>query len=193
MRHSNQSGFTLVEMIVAVALFGVVMMVSVTALLSLVDANRKAQALQSVINNLNISIEGMTRAIREGSNYRCLDADLSDPDCLGGGEGIMFEAFGGTSDPADDWVYRFDETGEYCGVEVLCKSSEGGAEGSYAAITSPEVDIQSLDFFVMGAERGDLDQPKVMVVIKGVAGTGKAKVQTTFHVQSTAVQRILDI
>ena len=42
------SGFTLVEMIVAVALFAVVMLISVAALLSLVDANRKAQALQSV-------------------------------------------------------------------------------------------------------------------------------------------------
>src|SRR3989344_8697452 len=56
---SSLRGFTLVEMIVAIALFSIVMVVSVGALLALVTANRKAQALQSVMNNLNIALDGM--------------------------------------------------------------------------------------------------------------------------------------
>src|SRR3989338_1985894 len=64
-------GFTLVEMIVSVALFATVMLVSVGALLSLMGANRKAQALQSVMNNLNVALDGMVRSIRMGSNYHC--------------------------------------------------------------------------------------------------------------------------
>ena len=66
-RLAADSGFTLVEMIVAVALFAVVMLISVAALLALVDANRKAQALQSVMNNLNIALDGMVRSVRMGS------------------------------------------------------------------------------------------------------------------------------
>lgn len=186
-------GFTLVEMIVAVALFGVVMLVSVTALLALIDANRKAQALQSVINNLNISVDGMSRAIREGSNYRCDSS--SGGDCTSGDNGgvaLYFTPFGGT-DPAQDWVYRFDTTGDYCGINRLCKSERNGQSDSYSAITSDEVTIDSLTFYVFGSDPGDTDQPKVMMVIKGTAGAEKLNIRTSFHLQSTAVQRILDI
>jgi prepilin-type N-terminal cleavage/methylation domain-containing protein len=187
------AGFTLVEMIVAIGLFSVVMLVAVTALLSLIDANRKAQALQSVINNLNISIEGMTRAVREGSNYRCGASNPSNPDCLNGGVSLYFEPYGGDgADATDDWVYLFDTNNSYCGTNVLCKS-ETGAGGPFAAITSTEVTIESLRFYVMGATRGNDVQPKVMIVIKGTAGSDRATVRTTFHVQSTAVQRVLDI
>jgi prepilin-type N-terminal cleavage/methylation domain-containing protein len=182
---SRESGFTLVEMIVAVGLFGVVMVVSVTALVALVDANRKAQALQSVINNLNIAIDGMSRSIREGSNYRC-DAPAGG-DCTGTpGTALYFESFGGNrSDANDDWVYRFYNGRIY--------KSENGSISGEVPITAPEVTIDSMVFYVIGTSRSDTIQPKVMIVIKGTAGADKINVRTTFHVQSTAVQRILDI
>ncbi len=188
MRRSPQAGFTLVEMIVAVALFGIVMLVSVTALVALVDANRKAQALQSVINNLNIAIDGMSRSIREGSNYRC-DIAVAGPsgaDCAGGGSTLYFESFGGnTADTADDWLYSFHDGRIY--------KSENGSTSGEIPITASEVTIESMTFYVYGTQRGDAAQPKVMMVIKGTAGAQKVNVRTTFHVQSTAVQRILDI
>src|SRR5438552_13144631 len=89
LKTAHTRGFTLVEMIVAVALFAVVMLVSVGALLSLVGASRKAQALQSVMNNLNISLDGMVRSIRMGSEYdgsqSCSGNTTSAPkDCTGG-------------------------------------------------------------------------------------------------------------
>lgn len=185
-------GFTLVEMIVAVALFSVVMLVSIGALLSLVDANRKAQALQSVINNLNIAVDGLVRAVREGSNYRCGSPAPADPDCINGGTSVYFEPYGG--DPAlgtDDWAYLFDTTGEKCGVNRICKSENGGT--SWVSLTAPQVTIDSATFYVIGAHRTDTAQAKTMVVIKGTAGAAKVKIRTTFHVQSTAVQRMLDI
>ena len=93
---ARSAGFTLVEMIVAVALFAVVMLVSVGALLSLTAANRKAQALQSVINNLNVALDGMVRSIRMGSDYHCGGGTYALPqDCAVGGTALAFEAFGG--------------------------------------------------------------------------------------------------
>ncbi len=171
-------------MIVSVALFGVVMMISVTALIALVDANRKAQALQSVINNLNIAIDGMSRSIREGANYRC--GSTTGGDCTDGGTSLYFESFGGnTGNPADDWLYSFHDG--------RIHKSENGSTAGEVAITASEVTIESLTFYVLGSTRGDAIQPKVMMVIKGTAGATKVNVRTTFHVQSTAVQRILDI
>ncbi|MBP9757777.1 MAG: type II secretion system protein [Candidatus Pacebacteria bacterium] len=190
MRRHSQAGFTLIEMIVSVGLFGIVMMVSVTALVALVDANRKAQALQSVINNLNIAIDGMSRSIREGSNYRA-DGNCSGNtggvnDCTGGGTIIYFEHFGGDPlDTADDWIYEFRDGRIF--------KSTTGSTADEVAITAAEVTIESVKFYVFGSTRGDSVQPKVMVVIKGSAGTTKANVKTTFHVQSTAVQRVIDI
>jgi prepilin-type N-terminal cleavage/methylation domain-containing protein len=186
MRKTQQSGFTLVEMIVSVGLFAIVMLVSVTALVALVDANRKAQALQSVINNLNIAIDGMSRSIREGSNYRCGSSTGGDCTAAGGGSIIYFEPYGGnTSQTTDDWLYEFRNGRIY--------KSENGSTGGEVPITAAEVTIDTVQFYVFGSSRTDAVQPKVMMVIKGSAGTTKANVKTTFHVQSTAVQRILDI
>ena len=173
-------------MIVAVALFSIVMLVAISALLSLVDANRKAQALQSVINNLNIAVDGMVRSIREGGTYRCGSVNPADPDCPSGGNIFYFQPYCPSGSCAD-WIYDFHDGRIW--------KSESGSTAGELPLTAPEVTIDSATFYVIGAKRGggDITQPKVVIVIKGSAGAAKATVRTTFHVQSTAVQRVLDI
>src|SRR4051812_37401392 len=89
---SPKAGFTLVEMLVAIALFSIVMVVAVGTLLSLAAANKKAQALQSVMNNLNISLDGMVRSLRMGTSFQCLLKNPGPPgnDCKNGGREIAF-------------------------------------------------------------------------------------------------------
>jgi type II secretory pathway pseudopilin PulG len=193
-------------MMVAVALFAVVMTVSVGALLALVDANRKAQALQSVMNNLNVALDGMVRNIRMGVSYHCGDASETNKtalstrsDCVSGGELIAFEAFGNSSsDTGDQWVYWFQDG-------RIWKSEN--ARDTALPITAPEVEIDSFDVFVTGAEGvlntdGDTTQPKVVFSIQGTAGAqdstfsvvGTAKrIRTTFNIQAVASQRLLDL
>src|SRR3989338_9611363 len=113
---TTSSGFTLIELIVAVGLFAVVMLISVGALMSLVSANRKAQALQSVINNLNITLDGMVRSIREGSDYQCGSQPVTDPDCSEGGSSITFVSHDGQT-----IVYAYD-----AGNTSLTKSDSNG-------------------------------------------------------------------
>src|SRR4051812_1208116 len=101
-RRRGSRGFTLIEMIVAVGLFSIVMLVCVGALLSLVNANRKAQALQAVINNLNIALDGIVRNARMGYNYHgadggasCGASDYRNPhDCANGGTTFAFQPYG---------------------------------------------------------------------------------------------------
>src|ERR1035437_4002808 len=67
----NSSGFTLIEMLVSISIFMVVAVVAVTALLKIVDANRKSQTLQDAINNINFAMDSITREIRVGNMYTC--------------------------------------------------------------------------------------------------------------------------
>lgn len=187
---TGEAGFTLVEMIVAVALFAIVMLVCVGALLALVNANRKAQALQSVMNNLNIALDGTVRSVRMGSTYHCgasgAQAPLEPLDCAGGDSTFAFEPYGNlTTDPP--WVYSFatDENG----VGRIYKSENGV---SPIPITAPEVSIEDLEFYVDGTTRGDSKQPKVVIVVRGTAGRSQSN-STTFHIEATAVQRLLDL
>lgn len=186
-------GFTLVEMIVAVGLFSVVMLVSITALLSLVEANRRAQALQSVMNNLNVAVDGMVRSLREGSGYHCGSIPIGDAtlDCTEGESLVAFKPFSGSLVDPPHWLYWFAE--DENGVGRLYKSEDGTLSGGLP-ITSPEVSIDSVTFYVIGSQQGggDTIQPKVTIVIKGTAGA-KVTNRSTFHVQATAVQRLLDI
>lgn len=188
MQRENERGFTLVEMIVAVGLFAVVMLVSVGALLSLVDANRKAQALQSVMNNLNIALDGMVRSVRMGSEYHCGTGSYSTTqDCASGATVLAFEAFSGdTANPLDQWVYSYDPV-----TKRIYKSEDAGAH--ILAITAPSVSIDDMKFYVIGTTRGDTVQPKVVVQVKGTAGLDKLKTRTTFNIQATGVQRLLDL
>ena len=196
-RERSSRGFSIVEMIVAVALFVIVMVVAMGALMALVDANRKARALESVMSNLNIALDGMVRSLRMGSRYDCEISEQSGyttpTDCRSGDGGriLGFLPYGG--DPLDGteyWVYAFVPGSE--GVSgYIARSTDNGQ--TFLKITAPEVDITSMKFYVDGTNSGDTVQPKIVMLVEGTAGAAKVKTRTTFSIQATAVQRILDI
>jgi prepilin-type N-terminal cleavage/methylation domain-containing protein len=191
-------GFTLVEMLVSVALFAVVMVVCVGALLSLVGANKKAQALQSVMNNLNVSIDSMMRTVRTGRAYHCGDSSHTLNSCAEGQPSFSFAPYGApVGDLSKRIVYAYVQTGTSgCVTQIgtggcIMKSVDGGS--TYSQMTSSDVSITDMTFFVSGTSPFDDIQPEVVIVILGTAGDGTIKVSTSFHLQATALQRILDL
>ena len=192
-RFSQEGGFTLVEMVVAVGLFAVVSLVCIGALLSLVAADRKAQALQSVMNNLNISIDDLVRNARMGTVYHCGSGPATvSSDCSSGDVIFAFEPYGGNVNTADQWVYEYDASGAVCGQpNTICKSINGGS--TWLPVTAPEVKITSMQFYVIGTTPGDAVQPRVIVTIVGSAASTNVQVSTVFHLEATAVQRVLDL
>tara|TARA_B100000745_G_scaffold300516_1_gene254908 strand:+ start:10681 stop:11298 length:618 start_codon:yes stop_codon:yes gene_type:complete len=202
----QERGFTLVEMLVAVSLFAVVMVISAGALLDMVSANRKAQSLQSVINNLNVALDGMVRNVRMGTTYHCgsptessLNVLATRQSCASGNGLLSFESFGGsTTDNSDQWVY-WVENGR------LYKSEDG--KRTALAITAPEIQIDSFRVYVTGATQtlnrnGDTVQPKVVFSLQGTAAAAgntssvigdEEKIRSTFNIQAVATQRVLDL
>lgn len=75
--NNSQSGFTLIEMIVSVAIFTTVVGIAVGSLLVLVGANLQLQKEQSVMTNLSFALDSMTRELRTGSHYNCVTAAAS--------------------------------------------------------------------------------------------------------------------
>ncbi|OHA26951.1 MAG: hypothetical protein A3D52_02390 [Candidatus Taylorbacteria bacterium RIFCSPHIGHO2_02_FULL_44_36] len=172
----NNQGFSLVEILVSTAIFSVVMITAAGALLTTIDANHKAQAIQSVMNNLNFALESMSRAIRVGDTYHCGSIGvLSEPrDCS---SGDIFFAFKRSSDSKAVYYYL-------SGSQIV-----RGVNGEALAITAPEIMIENLKFYVQGAGVGSQAQPRVTIVIRGYAGA-TAKIRTPFNLQTTLSQRM---
>lgn len=183
----SEKGFSLVEMMVSVSLFAIIMLVAVGALLALVDANRKARTLESVMNNLNISLDSMVRAARMGTHYNCNGSGIpgaAGADCANGDDLFSFAPYGSDSTQQNERAVYFIQGGR------IYRSLNGGTNS--IPITAPEISIEELTFYVIGTQPGDITQPKVVVVVKGSAGNDE-KTRTTFYIQATAVQRALDI
>ena len=182
LKNNTKKGFTLVEMLIAVSLFVVVVTISIGAVLTILDANRRAQSSKTVVDNLNLSIEDMVRIVRFGSNYHCgASGSLTSPqNCNTGAttDTLLAVTFNGSI-----VVYRLNG-------ESLQRSSDGGS--TYTDITASNAKIQYLRFYVFGTPVGDTEQPYVVAVIKGYVGN-KATAQSTFSIQTVMSQRSLDL
>ena len=192
-------GFTLIELLVSVAIFSVVMLIAVGSLLTMTEASRKAQALKSVMNNLNFALESMSRTIRVGTTYHCgTSGSVSGTqDCPQGETYFAFEKSGGDrASSADQVVYCLgiaDGGAPYCSASgtAILRSTDGGS--AFIAITASEVVIEKLMFYAVGSAPGpDTVQPKVIMTVQGHADI-TARTRTDFNLQTTIAQRLPDL
>lgn len=199
-RQNKKRGFTLVEMIVATGIFGIIMTISIGSLLIIIDSNARAQSLNSAMTNISFAVDSMTRNIRTGYDYYCttaaslngngnLPAGATDPggsnqDCTTDAKALVFT----NQRTGERTAYRFIEPG---GDGVI---QQKVVTGSWVAITAGDVDIDRTEsqFRVSGAEAtGDISQPQVDVIVKGEVLNDLNSV-TRFSLQTSIVQRVLD-
>jgi prepilin-type N-terminal cleavage/methylation domain-containing protein len=170
----KKQGFSLIEIMVSLAIFAIVVVVATGALLTTIDATKKAQATQTVLTNLNLALEGMTREIRVGSNYGAASGQT--PFSFDDKSGTKRITYSLVPDP-------ITTKGKIQRKEVVSSIAD-----KIEDVTAPEVDIQSLKFTTVGLIGA---QPRVFITLRGVASTNP-KYKTTFEIQTTVSQRKLN-
>jgi len=197
---SGNRGFTLIEMIVSLALFTVVAVVSIGALLKIMDANRKSITLKTVTNNINFALESMTREMRVGTqyyisqninssinkNYNPTEASTQDINVTSGPWVIAFNSSKpGISNGPCNLIYAYRYTGT-----KLQKAQQSGdcntpiVSGDFKNIVSDDVIFTNVSARVDARAK-----PIIDLTFTGHAGI-KDKEKIFFNIQTKINQRI---
>lgn len=164
-------------MLVSVAIFSIVLLVAMGAILTILDANRKARTLTEVMNNLNFSFESVTRSIKTGTEPR-----------IENGDELTVTAI---NLAADDFTrqtiaYRHNTTESGRGV---IERSVGG--GTWQPITSELVDITNFQAAVHGGNVA-FSQPRTVITVSGEVRASN-DIRSSFDIQTTISQRKLNL
>lgn len=208
---SNTAGFSLVEVLVALSIFAVVVTMSVGTLIVLIDANAKAQDIQTGITNISFALDSMSREIRTGYNYYGYEAGTSITGFMAAGNsdtndcntlcsGIIITESGDSLTEgmgSRRIAYRInDQEGS---LERML-----GTSGDWTALTAPNIHIESSDsgFTVYGTDKtslGDELSPTVTLILRGYVdlsgsvGVTQENRYNAFDIQTSVTQHTLDL
>lgn len=210
-KKNNKNGYTIIETMIAISIFLIIIAVGMDALLNANLVHRKSQDMRSIMDNLSFIMEDMSKNLRTGYDYRCINnnGDL-DPSLIGIAQsgqsclGIAFEyANGNPADDTDQWVYKIDsDNGETFNISKSTDSAQ-----SFVKLNPEEVLITNIDqvsgvrvsgFVITGAEppnptdgSGDHLQPLVTIRLTGEIKS-KDGLTTPFSLQTSVSQRLID-
>lgn len=169
----HMRGYSLIEMIVSVGIFSLVMLVSTSAYLALIELDRQSRTTSDVMNSLSFAVDSMSRAIRTGTNY-----------CVAGCSTSSFS-------------FQNEE-----GVTVIYAYTSGTITQKIGTddplpIIDPRITIDptyGLRFYTWGTVDGPADgQPRVTFTLAGSMLPDPRSEPVSFQVQGTATQRLIDL
>lgn len=172
---SVNSGFTLIESIVAIFAFSIIVLVIGAAMSNAIVSQRQVLNLQQAEENANLVLESMIKEIRVSQICPSLNPTGCDSTC--------------PASPAATLSINHPVNGN------IIYSLAGGAihrnvNGTDTVISSNTVQFTSLKFCIQGTVFGDKRQPEVTIItsIKSV----KAVQQATIDIQAGVSQRFLN-
>ena len=191
-KQTQRSGFSLIEILVALGLFAFVSTAATAGLLTLLDASAKAQTLRLAMDNLAFTLDNMSRNIRTGNDYYCRQTEFTgngtpsfgtvSGDCTNG------QVLAFTDVEVDERVYYRLANGQI--------DRHKATEDKWIPVTANNINIDELLFTVAGSDdrnNSDYKQPTVTIWIRGTVGSANANTKSEFKIQTTVTQRILDI
>lgn len=201
--HLSPRGFTLVELLVTMAIFMSVLTIAVGALFSAQVVNTRLEQTQSVLDGVNLATEVIIRDIRYGSQFYCATvlpnpAVVPPQECTypTSGTVLVFRptiALPGTTDPDNDRVAYYLSNGM-----IYKNIYPYGGVMQTQQISSNDVDIDKLAFYSEGLKPStgagaDNNQPLITMVLAGLTIPRKATAEpVSFSVQTSGSSRTLD-
>jgi prepilin-type N-terminal cleavage/methylation domain-containing protein len=164
------AGFTVIEMVISLAVFLIISGVAVGIFLSVIQRQKQVLSEQELLNQISYAQEYMSRALRmakaatSNTDLECLPVLgdvylLTRPDSSGIYKGIKFLN-------QSDAVYDGEERNAMCeeffldnitdpGHPVLMVQKGNDPSVSAVALTSPDLKINSMRFVILGANGSD--------------------------------------
>jgi prepilin-type N-terminal cleavage/methylation domain-containing protein len=186
----KRRAFTLVEILVVIGLFSTISTLSLGALFNAQAINTRLQETQSILDNINLSVLSVSREVRFGTEFSCVDTSIYMPNITDylrypniildhvavphncaytdnkSGNLLAFKK--------SDAENSSDRTIFYVENGVLYKKDfPFGLQPTVYQMTSSDVEIRTLTFYVEGAESSiapipDYKQPLVTMLLSGV-------------------------
>jgi prepilin-type N-terminal cleavage/methylation domain-containing protein len=198
-------GFTLIELMVSMAIFISVLFIAMGAVYSAQSVSVQLEQNQVILDGVNLAVEVMTRDIRYGSTFYCGTPPATSPvpsnDCAyGASSGANAIAFKPANTLTGSINPSFDRVVYYISNGIIYKNETPGGDVNLSKtyqITTPDVKISQLTFYVQGAIPStnslDYNQPVITVIIQGQTIPPKTTVTpVTFKVQTSISSRGLD-
>lgn len=191
MRRTTLKGFTLLELLVSIALFTIVVVIVMAAYVNLISLDRKARATNDLVANLSFVVDSMSRSIRTGKGYSCAGGG----NCSAGGTYFSF-----IDEECRSVVYllRSDSTiGQCVGPQdtgPTCSPATVSCNASIATpITDPRVTVGTMRFYTQGVGSGDGYQPRVVFTLSGSIKPDSNTAPIVYTIEGAATQRLLDL
>lgn len=214
--HKKTQGFTLVEILVVLGIFSFLMTLATGVLYMTQAVNVKLQETQAILDNVNFTIDTISRDVRYGADFHCGSSYsisteteyLLRKDCNYDGSGNKILFFKPVNSASDNVRVAYYASTTSDGYEVIMKDEydAGGILITSNQVTSNDVAIKNLSFYVEGAYTKDdsipyknvdhsidFKQPLVTILLSGetIPITHNSS-STKFSIQSTVTSHRID-
>jgi prepilin-type N-terminal cleavage/methylation domain-containing protein len=174
----THSGFTLMEIMVAVSIFTIIMVTGISSLLIINTTNAKSRAERQAVDQASFILESMSRKMRTAQSLT-----------VGGNSSVTFV---NQKDETESYLFTPGTPG---GTLKYQLTPLGGSVQEYTLSDgqNPQGAIlfRNISFEVLGNDAADGHQPIVVVRASGTAQEGKQSV--SFSVQTAVSPRILQL
>ena len=171
----------MVEMMVAIAVFSIVMVTAMSALINVINADKQAEAIKTAVDNISFALDGISRDMRMGAEYQCLDSSGNITACVSSGNaGVTFKS----SKAINTYAYY-----KFSNYQIQsCTNTSNSGCSNFSALTSSEVTLTSVKFYVLNDDPSTqiVEQPRAIITVSGEAGS---RVKTDFDLQTSVSQR----
>ncbi|MCE9585468.1 prepilin-type N-terminal cleavage/methylation domain-containing protein [Candidatus Nomurabacteria bacterium] len=185
----NEKGFTIIETMIAISLFLIIVIIGMGALLNANLLHNKSQNYRDIMDNLSFIMEDMSRNIRTGYDYHCIDQNLNEGYAVKDGSNCWGVSFKSSVDNSE-WVYYINNNGEILKAVVLAPYTDPLI---FSKLSLDNIKLKTgSGFLVVGSNPTDNQQPLILIKLIGEITYKGRTLVTPFSLQTSVSQRLLD-